>query len=75
MKYLTRVEFSNLINDNLILQLSGSNITNLFPRQVALVLGVLILWAVFEEEISKIIQPNIVDRIKRQGCATDIRLE
>ena len=32
VKYVVREEFSNLINDNLILQLTGSNITNLFPR-------------------------------------------
>ena len=35
----------------------------------------MILCAVFDKEISKIIQPNIVDRIKRHVCATDVRLK
>ena len=75
VKYKVRVDFSNLINNNLILQLIGSNITNLFPRQAALVLDCMIFWAVFDKEISKIVQPNIVDRMKRQICAIDVRLE
>ena len=37
VKYVAKEEFSNLINNNLILQLTGSNITNLFKRQLALV--------------------------------------
>ena len=74
-KYVMREEFSNLINDNVILILTGLNITNLFPRQVVLVLGLVILWAVFDKEVSKIIQPIIVDRIKRQVWAADVRLE
>ena len=35
----------------------------------------MILWAIFDKEISKIIQPSIVDRIRQQICATDERLE
>ena len=33
------------------------------------------LWAVFGKAISKIIQPSIIDKIKRQVCTKDIRLE
>ena len=54
LKYVVREEFSNLINDNLILQLIGSNITNLFPRQAALVLGRVILWAVLTKRLAKL---------------------
>ena len=35
----------------------------------------MILCAVFDKEISKMIQPNIIDRIKRQVCAIGVRLE
>ena len=64
VKYVVREEFSNLINDNLILKVARSNIPNLFPRKIALVLGCVILWAAFDKEISKIIQPSIVDRTR-----------
>ena len=65
---MVRQEFSNLINDNLILQLNGSNITSFSIRLCDFV-------GVFDKDINKISQPNIVDRRKRQVCATDIRLE
>ena len=35
----------------------------------------MILWVVFDEETSKIIHPNIVDRIKTLVWATDVRQE
>ena len=72
---MVREEFISLINDNLILQWIESNITNFSPRQAALVLGRVILWVVFDEETSKIIHPNIVDRIKTLVWATDVRQE
>ena len=75
VKYAVKEKFSNLINDNLILQFTGSNITNLSPRQVALVLVPVILSASFDKEISKIVQPNLIDRIKRQVYLSDVRLE
>ena len=36
---------------------------------------VMTLWAFFDKEISKINQLSIVNKIKRQVCVTDIRLE
>ena len=75
VKYVVKEVFSNFINASLILQFTGSNIINLFPRQVALVLGRVILRANFDKEIYKIIQPSIVDRIRQKVCATDERLE
>ena len=33
------------------------------------------MWEVFDKEIGKMIQPNIVSRMNQQVCAADTRLE
>ena len=46
IKYMVRETLSNLINDILYLQFAGSNIANLFPKKVALVLSDVIMWEI-----------------------------
>ena len=60
-----REDFTNLIDETLVSLFTGSNITNLFPRQEALVIGCVMLGVVFDKEICKIIQPNIVVEIDK----------
>ena len=50
--------------ENYIFQLVKTNISNLFPRQLALVLGRVTIWAAYDAEISKLMDPNIAARIK-----------
>ena len=47
VKYEVRKEFVSIITVNLIFQSVGANISNLFPRQVALVLARVIIWVVY----------------------------
>ena len=64
VKYVVREEFASTITENLIFELVGANISNLFPRQVALVLGRVLIWAAYDEAICELMDPNIVARIK-----------
>ena len=36
-----------------------------FPRQVSLVLGTALIWAVYDDEVSEIVESVKVERIKR----------
>ena len=70
-KYTVKQEFN--IDENLILQRAGSNITTLFPRLVSLVLAAALIWATYNEEMSSIMLTDIVKRIK-STIQTTIRL-
>ena len=52
------------IDENLVLQCSGSSISTLCPRQVSLVLVSSLIWAAHNEEMSSIMHTDIVERIK-----------
>ena len=61
-KYTVKQEFN--IDEIVILQCAGSNITTLFPRQVSLVLATALIWAAYDDEMSSIMHTNFVERIK-----------
>ena len=75
VKYVVREEFASTITENLIFELVGVNISNLFPRQVALVLGKVIIWAAYDDAICELMDPNIVARIKSFIPATESIIE
>ena len=62
VKYMVREGLN--MDEDLILSLVGSNISSYFPRQVALVFGCVLLWAVYDEETSELICQEVVDRVK-----------
>ena len=53
------------INENLILQCVETNTLSFFPRQVSLVLGTALIWAVYDDEVSELVESVKVERIKR----------
>ena len=53
------------IDENLILQCVGTKILSFFPRQVSLVLGTALIWAVYDDEVSELVESVKVERIKR----------
>ena len=75
MKYEVREEFARIIIENLIFQLVGANISNLFPRQVAFVLKRVIIWAAHDLEISELMDLNIAVGIKSIIPATESTIE
>ena len=72
-KYMVREDLN--IDEDLILSFVGSNISSYFPRQVALVLGRVLLWAVYDEETSELICQQVVDRVKSSVQATNRLIE
>ena len=70
-----REEIASIITENLSFQLVGVNISNLFPRQVAQVFERVITWAACDAEISELMDPNIVARIKPFIPAIESTLE
>ena len=65
MKYEVREEFASIITENFNFSISWSKcFLNFVPKQVALVLGRVIIWAAYDAKISKLMDLNIVARIK-----------
>ena len=56
------------ISDDWVLDNVAIHIARHFPRGVALVLGKALLWGVFDESISSVIEDEIVSRIKRAAA-------
>ena len=75
VKYEIREEFTSIITKNLIFHLVGANISNLFPRQVILVMERVIIWGAYDAEINELMEPNIVARIKLFIPTTESTIE
>ena len=75
VKYEVREDFASKFTEKSIFQLVGAKISNLCPRQVALVLGRVIIWAAYDAEISELMDPNNVARIKSFIPATESTIE
>ena len=75
VKCEVREELISIITKNLIFQLIGANISNLCPTQVALILGRVFIWAAYDAEISKLMDTNIVARIKSFISATETTIQ
>ena len=58
------------LNDSWMLENIGSSFASIFPNAVATVLGKALLWAILDEEINKLIDGNMVARVKAAiGCS------
>ena len=53
-----------IADENLILQSVGRNILFYFPRQVHLVFGTALIWAVYDDDITKLVDSKKIKRIK-----------
>jgi len=63
------------VTDEWILENVSSNIALLCPRQVSVVLGRVLLWAICDEEMSSKIPASVVDRVKRLTRTFDPNLD
>ena len=62
IKYMVR-EGSNISSDFILTHVC-SNIKTVFPREVSLVLGTALLWAIYNDSISQILPQHFVDGVK-----------
>ena len=53
------------IDETIILRCVGTNILSHFPRQVSLVFGTALIWAVYDNDVSELIETDKIERIKR----------